>query len=114
MNSNGPKQDPWGTPEFISSSLDLKLFTLVDCILLLKKLFIRRSGSPRMPYFSNFFSKTQWSTVLNAFAKSKKILQVTRFLSKALEMWSTVSKTTRSVELFSLKPNCLLLITLFF
>ena len=36
MNNRGPRIDPWGTPHVIDLIVDTKVFTLVNCSLLVR------------------------------------------------------------------------------
>ncbi len=51
---------------------DLELFSMQTCLRLLKYDLISLWAVPFIPYFSNFCRRIQWSTVSNAFSKSRK------------------------------------------
>ncbi len=65
----------------------------------------RSKAGPWMPYLCNLRNKMLWLTESKAFARSKKIEHVFRFLSKLLSNFSTTSIMVYSVPKCFLNPN---------
>ena len=81
MNRSGPRQEPWGIPQVTILADDLCPSTVQNCFLFRRYEVNQSPVIPLMPYFSSFANKMVWSTVSNAFFRSRKIARFTSFLS---------------------------------
>ena len=86
-NSNGPRLDPCGTPHWIAFCSDFTLLGRQTCFLLFKYDLNSFWAGPFIPYCSSFRRRTQWSTVSNAFLKSKNRTPLIRPLSIFSSHW---------------------------
>ena len=107
MNRSGPRHEPWGIPQVIILAEDLCPLTVQNCFLFCKYDINQSPAIPLTPYFSNFANKIVWSTVSNAFFRSRKMARFTSPLSIVSYQESELFIKDVIVEYNFLKAACL-------
>ena len=74
--SKGPSTVPWGTPESTGAGEDFAPSTSTVCSRLVRKERIHRRSGPPMPTAESFDKRISWSTLSNAFEKSRRTASV--------------------------------------
>ena len=105
--SNGPRTDPWGTPQVTSNESDkIPLASILQC-LFVKYDRIHSRTVDFIPYPSNVSRRMSKSTQSKAFVKSRKIAREYKPSSYANFIFIIRSVIGSSMDLFFQNPYCL-------
>ena len=88
--SKGPSTEPWGTPMFKARVSDISLLIAVCWVLSARYVLNNFKGIPLTPYCSSLARRMSWSTVSNAFWKSRKTPQAIFPSSAAFQIFSVM------------------------
>ena len=88
MNSNGPRCEFWGTPEWISNVAGIQPLIFTCAKRPDKYGLIHFKMLPFIPYFSNFLNNSSWFTGSNALKKSLKIASTCPYWENDSKMYS--------------------------
>ena len=105
--SSGPKTESCGTPWSLVRVYDIEFLMETYWFRWVRKVLNHLSGTPRIPYCSNFESRISWSRVWNAFYRSRNTQHVISPLSIAFLIFSVIVISAWSVERRLWKPSWL-------
>ena len=80
MNNNGPKMDPWGTPDVTVIQSEEQSSMMTCCSLPIRNEQIQFKRQPRIPICSSLSRSLSCETLSKAFEKSRKMAWVLEFL----------------------------------
>ena len=105
-NSKGPRFEPCGTPQYISVSLYTVLLLILQiCFLSCKYDWNHCRAVPRIPQRSSLDKSILWSTVSNAFLRSRKTTPLIKPLSILVSQLFVKCSSVVSVEWLERKPD---------